>query len=373
MVRYPMGGILSATRQWLVGLQRLGHEIYLLEKSGWPRSCYDPSTDEMTNDCSHGAAVVNCLLARHGLQDHWCFVDASGEYHGMSEPKVAELFRSADIFIDRGRVSGEWSTQARQVPRTVFIDVDPAFTQMQMANSVAKGRTSFAYDHYYTVGLNIGTPACSAPTAAKQWRTTYNPVVLDLFPCSPVKEDAPFTTVMHWQPYEPVTYGGRTYGQKDVEFTKFITLPKLANTSLEVAVSGENVPREELRGYGWELRSPGAVTKTVDSYVDYICESRGEFSVCKNAYVATNSGWFSDRSAAYLACSRPVVMQDTGFSNQLPCGRGLFAVRTVEEAVAAIGEISAHLDQHSKWARELAAEYLRTEVVLGRMLRELGL
>jgi hypothetical protein len=109
-----------------------------------------------------------------------------------------------------------------------------------------------------------------------------------------------------------------------------------------------------------------------DSWRDYIRASRGEFSVCKNVYVATNSGWFSDRSACYLASGRPVVMQDTGFSAHLPCGRGLFAVRNAEEAAAAIAEINGNYQRHSRAARALASEFLDTGIVLRKFLRELG-
>ncbi|HEY2017273.1 MAG TPA: hypothetical protein VGH38_27395, partial [Bryobacteraceae bacterium] len=285
---------------------------------------------------------------------------------------VEEVLRSADLAIDRGRTYGDWSRDSNGTAQRVFIDVDPAFTQMEMEAKIAAGKPAPEYDHYYTVGLNIGTDRSTAPVAGKRWRTTYNPVAVDLFPGGPSAPDAPFTTVMNWQSYESIDYGGKTYGQKDVEFRKFMDLPGLAGSPLEVAVGGETAPRGELRENGWRIESAQTVTLSVDSYLDYIRASRGEFSVCKNVYVATNSGWFSDRSAAYLASGRPVVMQETGFSSHLPCGRGLFAVRDAEEAAAAMGEINGNYDRHSGWARDIAAEYLDTRVVLGKMLRELG-
>jgi len=110
-----------------------------------------------------------------------------------------------------------------------------------------------------------------------------------------------------------------------------------------------------------------------DSFIDYISSSSGEFSVCKNGYFATNSGWFSDRSAVYLACGRPVIMQDTGFSDHLPCGKGLFSVKTVEDAAGAIDEIYSDFDNHAVWAREVAFEYLDASKVLKKFLNELNI
>src|SRR5262249_36493692 len=159
--------------------------------------------------------------------------------------------------------------------------------------------------------------------------------------------DAPFTTVMSWED-DPFEFEGVTYGQKAMEFPKFLDLPRRTRVPLEMAVAGTDVPEDELRAHGWRLAYAGEVTLTFDSWRDYIRGSRGEFSVCKNVYVATHSGWFSDRSACYLASGRPVVMQETGFSAHLPCGQGLFAVRTADEAAAALAEIAGDYGRHSR-------------------------
>src|SRR5215470_13041861 len=208
----------------------------------------------------------------------------------------------------------------------------------------------------YTVGRNIGTDSSLAPTARKQWRHVFHPVVIDLFPCSPASADAPFTTVMNWQSHEPSEFNGTMYGQKDVEFAKFIHLPKLTTAPLEISVSEKNVPIKQLQDCGWRIRNAHEVTVSFDSYAAYIRASQGEFSVCKNVFVATNSGWFSDRSAVYLASGRPVVMEDTGFSAHLPCGEGLIAVHTVDEAARSLDEIAGDYTRHSNRAREIAVE-----------------
>ena len=223
------------------------------------------------------------------------------------------------------------------------------------------------------MGLNLGKETSDVPTVGREWRPIVDPVVVDLFDVSLPNPRAPFTTIMSWKAYDPIEYAGQTYGQKNVEFAKFMELPKQTGAALELAVAGEGIPRRKLKELGWSLKDAGQVTRSFDSWRDYIAASSGEFSVCKNIFVATRSGFFSDRSAAYLACGRPVVMQETGFSDHLPCGRGLFAVRNVEEAAEAIAEIQGNYEQHSRWAREIAREYLDAERVLGRFLKEVGL
>lgn len=372
MVRYPLGGMVSWVLQYLVGFQRLGHEVFFVEKSGYPNSCYDPVRNVMSDDCSYGTARVYELLARFELQDRWCFVDAAGNYHGMARTRASAVLDSADLFIDMG-MHGAWLPEAGWAGLRVLIDGEPGFTQMKMEDRLAAGEELPRYDVYYTTGASVGTERSLVPTVGRQWGRLFHPVVTDLFPFQPVPSNAPFTTIMNWQSYEPLEYKGKVYGHKDVEFEKFMLLPQAAPIPLEIAVSGKNVPAARLQRAGWRIRDAHEVTISFDSFAAYVLASRGEFSVCKNGYVATRNGWFSDRSAVYLARGRPVVLQDTGFSAHLPCGQGLFAVRTVEEATAAINEINGNYDRHSSWAQDIAVEYLDATKVLRRFLCELGL
>lgn len=370
MVRYPLGGMMSWVLQYIVGLQQLGHEVYFVEKAGYDNACYDPVRDVMTNDCAVGTNALNRLLDSFGLAGNWCFVDTNGEYYNMSRVEIEDIFATADLFIDMG-THGAWLPEAEKVALRILIDGEPGFTQMKMAKRLAAGETLPEYDYYYTTGLNVGTEASLAPSAGKDWRHMFHPVVPELFSNQRQPGEA-YTTIMNWQSYEAVEYDGQVYGHKDVEFERFIDLPRLTNATMEVAVSGGNVPSERISAAAWRQSDAHSVTVTFDSFREYIFSSRGEFSVCKSGYVRLNTGWFSDRSAAYLASGRPVVMQETGFSTHLPCGRGLFAVSDSEQAAAAIAEIETDYAKHSGAAIEIARDLLAPRVELKRVLDELG-
>lgn len=373
MFRYPLGGMLAGSLQWLVGLQRAGHDVFVVEKAPWQGSCYDPRRDVMGDDCSSGIEIVAALLHRFDLGDRWCFIDVDGRYHGVERKRMKAIFDSADVFVDMG-THGTLLEEAERAGLRVLVDGEPGWTQMRMEMRLAEGESLPSYDAYYTVGQNIGTPASTAPTAGRDWRHVYHPVVVDLFSTSePPPPSARFTTVMNWTSHEKLEYRGALFGQKDVEFARFVDLPSSTAATLEVAVSGKKVPHEELRAAGWHIRGAHETTVTYESFRSYVMASRGEFSVAKNVFVATRSGWFSDRSAAYLAAGRPAVLQDTGFSAHLPCGEGLFAVNTLEEAADALAELETDYARHSAAARELAEEYLVADRVLSRFLSELGL
>jgi hypothetical protein len=161
---------------------------------------------------------------------------------------------------------------------------------------------------------------------------------------------------------------------KHFEFMKFLDLPSRTTQTLELALAGCNdTDRQLLEQHGWRIRDASEVSADVDTYREYIASSRAEFTVAKDQNVRLRSGWFSDRSATYLAARRPVVTQDTGFGNVLPTGRGLFGFRTVEEAVAAVDAINSDYVQHSRAAGELARAYFDSDLVLTRLLKDCGM
>lgn len=372
MVRYPLGGNLSWALQYLLGLKDLGHDVYLVEKAGYDLSCFDAEKKVMTNDCSYGIKVVSELLSRFGLGDKWCYVDSDNNYYGINENTIQEVFKGSDLFIDSGS-HGSWAEEAERSTLQVLIDGEPGYTQMKWANNLSSGKPIPVYDRYYTNGKNVGRAGNPVPTLGLKWGHIYSPVKVDIFRPTISTRSSPYSTVMNWQSRPPITFQGKTYGQKDIEFQKFLSLPLKIDHPIEVAVPGREVPFKLLEQNGWLINSSQKVTISFDSFQNYLNYCRGEFSVCKNVFVENKTGWFSDKSAAYLASGRPVVLQDTGFGSHLPVGNGLFAVSTLEEAVSAIKEIENDYTKHSKAAREIAGNYLEAKKVMGDFLQELGI
>jgi hypothetical protein len=180
---------------------------------------------------------------------------------------------------------------------------------------------------------------------------------------------------MNWTASKnPPVWGGRTYGQKDVEFLRFLDLPgRVAPTALEIAVNAgkrRRAPLELLRAMGWRVVNPERVCLDLDSYRAYIEGSLAEWGVAKNGYVQGQSGWFSERSACYLAAGRPVVVQDTGFSAVLPVGEGILPFTTPEEAAAAIRAVTSAYARHAVAARDIAEAYFDSAKVLTRLVEE---
>ncbi len=371
MVRYPLGGMMSYVLQYLVGLDRLGHDIWFVETARHPNECFDPVANRMTDDCRVGTLAVDELLTAHGLAGRWSYLDIEGRFHGAERSVIEEVCRTADVFIDMG-THGAWLEAVDQRGTTVLLDGEPGFNQIRMEQTRSAAMNLPEYDRYFTVGMNLGTEHSRAPTAGKTWGHLLHPVVPELFEPTPVPPDAPFTTIMNWQSHSPISFDGVEYGQKDVEFAHFLDLPARVTTPLEVAVAGAAAPVDQLTARGWAVRNAHEVTRSHGSFRRYIEGSAGEFGVCKHIFVALNTGWFSDRSAAYLASGRPVVLQETGFGSHLPTGQGLFAVRTAEEAAGAIETVTRKPSEHSSAARMIAEECLNASVLLARFLDEVA-
>jgi hypothetical protein len=245
---------------------------------------------------------------------------------------------------------------------------------VKLANARADGRPVPTYDAYYTYGHNIGTARSTAPTAGVRWRHVFHPVDTALHPpAPPPARGGAWTTVMHWRALEYVEYAGRRYGMKDVQFRHFEDVPTRVRVPMEVAIEGSSAPFDRLRERGWRVVSALDATVSYASYHDYLRRSCGEFSVVKDVYRQLNVGWFSDRSAAYLAHGRPVIVQGNGIDGHLPTGEGLFEVADVDEAVDAIEQVSQDPARHSAAARQIAEEHLDSRVVLGRFLDEIGI
>ena len=369
IAQYPLGGVAWDYLQYVVGLARLGHDVTYIEDTGqWP---YDPVQQGLAADCQNNLRHLEALLAGFGMGGRWAYrFGQQGAWFGLADAARTEVLASADLLIN---VSGTLADPAayRQVPRRVYIDTDPVFTQVKLARGQQDFRRAVdAHDLHFSFGETLpGT----APLSGHRWRPTRQPIVLSEWAGRAPRPDV-FTTVMNWTSYKPVDFDGRSYGQKDVEFMRFVDLPgRVAPGVLEVAVNAgktRRTPRELLMHRGWQVVDPDLVCADADGYRDYIQSSYAEWSVAKNGYVQGQCGWFSCRSACYLAAGKPVVVQDTGFSAVLPVGAGLLAFTTPDEAVAAIAAVRADYAAHSAAARAIAVEYFDADRVLGRLVDE---
>jgi hypothetical protein len=361
-----MAGMMSSPLQVMTGLKALGHDVVLVEKAGWANSCFNPLAGSMSDDGSYGAMVVQQTLSRFGLGDSWCFVDLDGNYHGQSRDQVRTLLRNADLFLDFGS-HGTWNDEASQIPRRVLLDGEPGWTQMRMALQGQAPPGEAAYTHYLTVGQLIGLASSHVPTGSVRWQHFFHPVDLEVFPWRQPYRDGRWTTIMNWQAHSVLEFEGVAYGQKDWEFARFIDLPSRVAADLEMAIAGD-VPLDRLDAHGWRTVSAHEATLDWDRYAGFIQRSRGEWSVAKHVFISTHTGWFGERSAAYLASGRPVILQDTGFSEVLPTGEGLFAFSTMDEAVGAIEAVESDYERHCRAAREIAEEYFDARKVLAKLL-----
>jgi hypothetical protein len=255
----------------------------------------------------------------------------------------------------------------------VLIDTDPGWNHFVNypkwdANPGWQGTHGFrAHDHFFTYAERIGRPDCLLPTLGISWHPTRPPVVLDRWNSTGIGRA--WTTVMTWDNFRrKIDYQGVTYGTKELEFSKVEVVPSLVSAPMELAIGGNGAPRERWKQGGWSVVESETISRTANDYRDYIQNSRGEFSVAKNIYVATRSGWFSCRSVCYLAAGLPVIIQDTGFSEVIPCGRGLVGFVDRSQAVAAIQLVETDYADHATAAREVARNFFDSRLVLNGLL-----
>lgn len=368
VVRGPLAGHTWHHLQYVMGLAQQGHDVYFLEDSDDFESCYDPATHAVTADPTVGLAFARGIFERAGMKDRWAYHDAhTGRWHGPAAGKVAELCRTAEVCLNVSGVNPlrEWTMQ---VPVRVLVDTDPAFTQIRNLSDPQALQAALRHNAFFSFGANIGDSDCTIPDDGVPWQPTRQPIVLDAWPVTPGPPGGNFSTMMQWESYPAPHYGGRTYGMKSLSFQDYLDMPGKTGARLEVAVGGASAPREELRRNGWIVRDPMQPSRDPWIYRRFLQEAKAEFTVAKHAYVVTASGWFSDRSAEYLACGRPVVTQETGFSRWLPTGTGVLAFASPQEAVIAIERVGADYERHCRAAREVAAEHFDARQVLPSLL-----
>lgn len=367
IVRGPLGGLAWHHLQYAMGLRSLGHDVTFLEDSDDYPSCYDPERDVTDTDPTYGLRFATEVFDRVGLGQRWAYFDAhTSAWHGPAAAEAPERCRTAEVLINLSAVNPlrDWHMN---VPVRALVDTDPGFTQARIIAQRSARALTQLHTHFLSFAGNLGDGA-ELPVDGIEWRPTRQPVVLSAWTSSMPPTTGRLTTVMQWESYPAARFGSRVLGLKSKSFEIIRALPERYPGLLEVALGSANAPRDELRDEGWQLSDPLSVSRDPWTYQAYLGNSVGEFSVAKDGYVSTCSGWFSERTTGYMALGRPVVIQDTGFTRWLPSGEGVLPFFDFDSAVAAIDNLLSDPARHGRRARELVEAYFDADDVLTELL-----
>ncbi|MGH9137099.1 MAG: hypothetical protein ACRD0G_08625, partial [Acidimicrobiales bacterium] len=377
LTRIPVGGVAWLVGQYAMGFERLGFDVYYVEAHARTPSML--MRDEHDDATARACAFLDAVMRRFGLGDRWAFhaLHDDGSCHGLGERQVRRLYRDAALIVNLhgGTVPLPEHTATG---RLVYLGTDPVDLELELHRGRQRS-VDFLEQHtaYFTWGLNAGNPDCTLPWSDRfPFTPSPPPVVVDQWDNDADPVGAPFTTIGNWrQDFRDLRFEGEVLSwSKHHEFLKVIDLPSRVGAPLELALSSYTAgDRRLLESHGWRVRPALEVSADVDSYRAYVVASAGELSVAKEQNVHFRTGWFSERSAMYLAAGRPVVLQDTGFGNALPTGDGLFAFADADEAADAVDAVERDPKRHRRAARDVAHDYLAHDVVLGALLDHVGL
>src|SRR5438105_9972580 len=370
----PIAGVIYQDVHYIVGLQRLGHDVYYIEDSA--RIPYNAETFDTSNDFSYATKLLARLANEFDFKDRWAFCArylAELPTAGLSLRKICQLYKSADAILN---VCGaqEFNDDLLASDRILYVESDPGVEQIKVDQGVPSTIDYLRRHHaLFTFGENVGTKQFPVPIHGLHWLPTRQPVVTDLWKTrrSPTS-GAGFTSVANWSTsgLKDITWRGEKYlWSKSREFTRFVNAPRVAGETFELATDiKDEKTRIKFSKAGWRFRSPHDLSVNYRDYSDYIFRSKAEFTVAKDQYVRLNAGWFSDRSACYLAAGRPVITQETGFTKLYGDRGGLFGFRKLPEVSEAVREINADYRHHSLVAHEIAKEFFEAEKVLASLL-----
>jgi hypothetical protein len=377
--RIPVAGAVWGTMQYLIGFQRLGYDVYYVEAHAkTPYLLMEHPDDDSS---AKAAAFIDRVMRRFDLGGHWAFhaLHDDERCYGMTKRQLNQLYRSAAMIINYHGATVPLPEHGA-TGRLVYLETDPVELQIGLYDQV-QAAIEFLEPHcaFFTWGLNYGHPDCRVPLPQRFPFQPAPPVVVpDLWQSVSNGPADRFTTIGNWaQPGRAVVFQGETYEwSKHLEFLKFIDLPFRTDQVFELALSSSSYQEDDkimLEDHGWKICDALTFSWDLDAYRRYVCGSRGEFTVAKDQNIRLRSGWFSERSAQYLAAGRPVITQETGFSNALPTGLGLFGFLTMGEILAAVDEVNSAYADHRRAATDLARDYFSYEVVLPRLLAAVGL
>jgi hypothetical protein len=368
------GGNARAVLNWVQGLRKLGVQVYYVEQIA-SQLCVDDRGETVPFAESANVAFFEHVMREAGLTEVSALIrDGGPQTSGVAYRELLDVAEAADLLLN---ITGHLTLEPlmRRIRKKAYLDLDPGFTQFWHAAGHDGARLN-GHDFHFTIGENIGTPECGIPTGDIRWRHTRQPAVLAGEADPGAVWAGRFTTIASWRgPYGPVRHGSTTFGLKVHEFRKLVDLPQRAAADFEIALDIDPADERDLhllRDHGWRVVDPRKVVPDPKSFDDYIQGSDAECSAAQGVYVATNSGWFSDRTVRYLAAGKPALVQNTGFSRTYPVGEGLIAFRTVEDAVRGVDAIQRDPKRHQEASRALAAEFFDSNQVIGRLLDEAG-
>jgi glycosyltransferase involved in cell wall biosynthesis len=374
----PIAGVIWQHIHYIVGLQRLGHTVYYIEDSA--RYPYDPEIFEFTSNFDYAAKILRRLGREFDFHNRWAFCARYLDHAptaGLPLNRIRRLYREADAILN---ICGaqEFNADLSANDRIIYVESDPGVEQIKIDKRV-RSTVEYIGRHHalFTFGENVGTRKFPVPLRGFKWLPTRQPIVTDFWEISSaLRAGAIFTSVANWSTSgkKDITWRGERYlWSKSREFIRFVSAPKKAGEPFELAteITSKTLRNRFLRN-DWLLRSPREMSADYDLYRSYIQGSKGEFTVAKDQYVRLNTGWFSDRSACYLAAGRPVITQETGFSRYYGQAGGLFAFKSLEEIAEAVHEINADYATHSRAARRVAREFFEATKVLKCLLDRAG-
>ena len=377
MSKMPVAGVIWQTMHYLIGFRRLGYDVYYVEAHArTPGMLMTSPTDDGSG---HAAAFIDRVMRRFGMEGKWAYqaFHDDGRCYGMSDTALAQLFKEAELVINlHGGTKPRPEHYARG--RLVYLETDPVTLQIEL-HERQQASIDFLAPHFifFTFGENYGRPGCGLPVSTQfKFLPTRQPVILDFWRPFRNGTAEAFTTIGNYkQEWREVAFNGEIYHwSKHHEFLKIIDLPGRTAQAFELGLGNcDAEEKKNLETHGWRIRGADEFSADADQYRRYITASRGEFTVAKDQNVRLRSGWFSDRSATYLASGLPVITQDTAFDAALPTGRGLFAFSNLDQAVAAVESINGDYEGNRRAAEEIAREYFAHDKVLGPMLEACGM
>jgi hypothetical protein len=379
---HASAGHVCSIMHWALGLRELGCEVWIVDAI---------SSAELSPPAAPGLPSPQ--------EEFWRAIVEEFDFHGREcllidgQSASLEAFREfasgADLFVN---YSGQFKALDLFGPRTIkaYLDVDPAFTQLWV-EVFGSDMNLDGHDVFLTMGTAMNSAQALVPKLEREWIPVLPPVVasfwrqkLGKFPddCG----GSAWTTVAHWYGYNGLEWRGRRYAGKRDSFRSMRLLPQHLDKPCVIATDltpgwqlrsrePATLPwvddYEAFREAGWQLIPASEVCQSVSSYLHFIAQSRGEIGIAKEGYVVSRAGWMSDRSVVYLALGRPVVFQDTGWTDIVAPGPGMLIFHDVDDCAEAIRSIENEYQTHSRAAQSLADTTFSPQQVLRPLLEKI--